>query len=78
MSEVNNPCSFDSCYSWTKQDAHGNASFDSSRGFKKPDTISVKQVVPEGDRERTAFIVPDQGIPFFDWAEIFTIPQFLA
>ena len=52
--------------------------FDASRGFKQPDTISVKQVAPSGDQERTASIVPDQGIHGCEWAAIFTLPQFLA
>ena len=78
MLEVNKPYPFGSCYAWTKQEARGNAMFDASRGFKQPGTISVKQVVPSGDGERTTPTVPDQGIHGCEWAAIFTIPQFLA
>ena len=78
MLEVNKSCSFGSCYACTKQDARGNATFDASRGFKQPDTIYVKQVVPSGDRECTASIVLDQVVHGCEWAAIFTIPKFLA
>ena len=77
MSEVNKPFTFGSCYAWTKQDACVNAMFDSSRGFKQPDTIFAKQVVPSGDREHTASIILDQGMHGCKWEAIFTIPQFL-
>ena len=65
MADLENPSPFCQAKAWEKKDALNNPVPDDQQGFRQADTIEVRRLVPLGDREKIANIVPDsasQGI----------------
>lgn len=76
MSELEMECPLGACKKWEPQDFRGNPLPDGQRGFRQPDTVEVKKVVPAGDRKLIAEIVPDLGCNGIEWSMTYTMPLF--
>ena len=58
-----------------KKDALNNPVPDEQQGFRQADTIEVRRLVPLGNREQIAKIVPDQANQGIAWSMHHTLPQ---
>ena len=75
MADLEKPTPFYQAKSWEKKDTLNNSVPDDQQGFCQADTIEVRRLVPLGDREQIAKIVPDSANQGIEWSMQHTLPQ---
>ena len=76
MVDLEKPSPFCYAKAWEKKDALNNPVPDEQQGFRQPDTSDVQRMVPRGEREHIAKVVPNSAWYGIERAMQKTLPQF--
>ena len=75
MADLEKPSPFCQAKAWERKDSLNNPVPDEQQGFCQADKIEVWRLVPLGEREQIAKIVPDQAKQGIEWSMQHTLPQ---